>query len=105
MRYEFADHEFTRVSFSRVGRHGRVTSIKTEIDLLVGSAARLSSSWRCPIRRHAGRTVGLGASGNVVLYFLSSDPYKIALRSLAGGRPAGCLTRSADNIGRRGKRQ
>jgi long-chain acyl-CoA synthetase len=38
---------------------------------------------------------------------LTSDGWykKIALRSLAGGRRAGCLTRSADNIGRRGKRQ
>jgi hypothetical protein len=37
MRYEFADHEFTRVSFTRVGRHGRVTPIKTEIDLISGT--------------------------------------------------------------------
>ncbi len=44
------------------------------------------------IPARAGRTVGRGASGDVVLYFLSSEPYKIALRSLAGGRPAGCLT-------------
>jgi len=48
----------------------------------------------------AGRTVRLGASGDVVLYFLSSA-LQDCIKVFAGGQPARCLTLSADDVGRR----
>jgi hypothetical protein len=62
-----------------------------------GCSANTAPETAAPIRKppsaanHAkaegadDHTVGLGASGDVVLYFPSSDSYMIALRSLAGG--------------------
>jgi hypothetical protein len=47
----------------------------------------------------AGR-IRLGASGDVVLYFPSSA-LEDCIKVLAGGRPAGGLPLSADDVGRR----
>ena len=48
----------------------------------------------------AGRIVRLGASGDVALYFRSSA-LQDCIKVLAGGRSAGCLTLSADDVGGR----
>ena len=56
-------------------------------------------------KRGAAVCVNYAAHKECGLYFLSSEPYKMALRSLASGRLAGRLTPTADDIGRRGKRQ
>ena len=81
---------FGNVSFGTGCRRRSARQVHDPIDIGGSTLRRLFTrsaiSWPGEVRQgafpaFAGPTIGLGASGDVVLYSLSSAPYKIAIRS------------------------